>query len=313
GGIWGLAILLGGLLVNRSNYYSPLNTELNLATSPAPGISESNLLSMDGGTPTAFPIVYTLMTRVPPDLNAPSTLTPTVLPFYEGPIYAGKSIGGRPIEVFRLGNGPKAYMLVGGIHGGYEIITSYLIDEIIEYFIWHPAEIPSDTRLYLLRSLNPDGAQLPYDADGRPNLNGVDLNRNYTEDWAAAWPREGCWDFRPTHGGTHPASEPETVALMSFVLEHPLIALVSYHAVAPGFYPAGDPLDPKSHKLSKDLSDASGYPYPAVETGCKMTGSLVDWVITTGAAAVDVELTSHRETDFEINLKLVKALLGWLP
>ena len=44
-----------------------------------------------------------------------------------------------------------------------------------------------------------------------------------------------------------------------------------------------------------------------------MTGSLVDWALTTGAAGVDVELTDHWETEFNINLTLVQALLRWEP
>jgi hypothetical protein len=100
---------------------------------------------------------------------------------------------------------------------------------------------------------------------------------------------------------------------MAFVLEHPLVALVSYHSAAPGFYPSGDPPHEESVALAKYLSRASGYPYPAVDTGCFMTGSLVDWVYTTGAAAVDLELSNHWETEFDINLLLVNALMKWLP
>jgi predicted double-glycine peptidase len=42
-----------------------------------------------------------------------------------------------------------------------------------------------------------------------------------------------------------------------------------------------------------------------------MTGSLVDWVAATGAAAVDLELTNHYGTDYDKNLKVLKALLNW--
>jgi len=47
--------------------------------------------------------------------------------------------------------------------------------------------------------------------------------------------------------------------------------------------------------------------------GCHMTGSLVDWGLTTGAAGVDLELTNHNNPEFDRNLDLVKALLNWVP
>jgi hypothetical protein len=100
---------------------------------------------------------------------------------------------------------------------------------------------------------------------------------------------------------------------MSFLVEHPIVALVSFHAAAPGIYPAGDPPDPHSVRLGRALSEASGYPFPGPDTGCELAGTLVDWVITLGPAAVDVELTDYRNTDFDQNLKLLIALLSWRP
>jgi hypothetical protein len=78
-------------------------------------------------------------------------------------------------------------------------------------------------------------------------------------------------------------------------------------------YPAGKPPDEDSEKLAQALSKVSGYPYPAFQTGCQMTGPLVDWVAATNAAALDIELPNHWGTDFDTNLKIVLALLNWLP
>jgi murein tripeptide amidase MpaA len=225
----------------------------------------------------------------------------------------GYSVENRPLEMYRFGTGDLAYLVVGGIHGGYEVNTVELMDELIEYFTAHPDEVPSESRLYILHSLNVDGLQKPYDADGRANAHQVDLNRNFPADWAKEWDRTGCWDYRETNGGTKPASEPETVAMIAFILEHPLVAMISYHAAAPGFYPSGNPNHADSAALSKYLSKVSGYPYPAVDMGCQMTGNLVDWAHTTGVAGADLELTDHYNTEFERNLKLVKALLLWRP
>ena len=79
---------------------------------------------------------------------------------------------------------------------------------------------------------------------------------------------------------------------------------------SPGFYPAGEPLDPNSIALSKYLSNVTGYPYPPYFTGCYMTGSLVDWTLSTGAAGADVELSTHWDTEFDIHLNVVLALFA---
>ena len=241
------------------------------------------------------------------------TATATQLPLLEGPMVIGYSIEGRPLEVHRIGTGPLAFMVVAGIHGGYEVNTVQLADELISYFYQHPDQVPEGTRLYILRAMNMDGLYKPDDADGRANARQVDLNRNFPADWQVDWRRTGCWDYREINAGEMPASEPETIALMAFVLEHPLVALISYHSAAPGFYPSGSPPHADSAALAKHLAAASGYPYPARRTGCQMTGTLVDWVHANGTAAVDVELSNHWDTEFEANLKLVMALLQWRP
>ena len=44
------------------------------------------------------------------------------------------------------------------------------------------------------------------------------------------------------------------------------------------------------------------------------TGTLADWAIENGVgAAVDMELTNHRDTDFDKNLKALKAFLSFIP
>ncbi len=261
---------------------------------PLPSATLPEVISMI--TPVAFP-----------------SITPTPETLFEGPIVIGYSVQDRPIEVYRFGRGPDRYLIVAGIHGGYEINTIYLADQLIAYFTKKPDAVPTNATLYILRSLNPDGEAIPHSKDGRANANGVDLNRSFPVGWAETWDRDGCWDLLELNAGEYGGSEPETVALMAFVLEHPILAVVSYHAAAPGFYPAGEPADPDSVALAEYLSKVTGYPYPAYHTGCYMTGSMVDWTLTTGAAGVDVELSTHWDTEFAVNLNLVLALLRWKP
>jgi hypothetical protein len=164
-----------------------------------------------------------------------------------------------------------------------------------------------------LPSLNPDGEARAHSPDGRVNENGVDLNRNWDADWRADWPRKDCWNLRPTTGGTHPGSEPETQALMDFLLTHHVQALINYHSAALGIFPAGEPPDLDSARLAQAIDDVSDYPYPPIAIGCPYSGTLVDWGLGLGIAGVDLELTDHENTDFDINLRVLDVLLHWEP
>lgn len=223
----------------------------------------------------------------------------------------GYSISGRPLEVYTFGNGEKQRMIVAGIHGGYEWNTIALADELIQYLDENPEVVPSDVTLYILRNLNPDGDARDHGYDGRVNDHGVDLNRNFPSNWAETWDRDGCWNYGPTTGGTGPASEPETRALVAFLQSHKIEALISYHSAALGVFPGGIPWEDDSVKFAKALSKATGYPYPPIDTGCIYTGTLADYAVDLGATAVDMELSTHARTDFDRNVKALKVLLNW--
>lgn len=226
----------------------------------------------------------------------------------------GISVEGRPLEVYGFGSGPEQLMIVAGIHGGYEWNTIALADELIAYLQAHPEVIPPTRTLFILRNLNPDGEAADHGPDGRANAHGVDLNRNFPLNWQQDWRRSGCWQLRALTAGTSPASEPETQALMTFIEAHPnLRALISYHSAGLGIFPGGFPPDLKSVRLAESLAAVSSYKYPPVDTGCFYTGQLISWVAAQGIAAVDIELTNHHDTDFEINLKVLEAFLMFEP
>ncbi len=226
-------------------------------------------------------------------------------------ICIGYSVEGRPLEVYQFGTGASARMIVAGIHGGYEWNTIALAEELIVYLADHSEIIPDTTTLYILRSLNPDGEARPRGPTGRPNAHGVDLNRNWPINWRPQWPRQGCWNLLPTTGGPYPTSEPETEALLDFLTYNPIEALISYHSAALGIFPGGTPPDAESIDLAETLSAVSPYPYPPIDTGCLYTGMLVDYASAAGIAAVDLELQTHWDTDFEVNLEVLQALLAW--
>jgi protein MpaA len=243
------------------------------------------------------------------------TPTPTIFlaqpTFFEGPIVIGYSVKGRPLEVYRFGTGPVNRLIVAGIHGGYEANTIALADELIAHLQAHPDLIPHYVTLYILRNLNPDGLARALGVDGRANENRVDLNRNFPVNWQADWPRQGCWIYRRLNSGSGPASEPETQAVIAFASQVRPTAIISYHSAALGIFPGGEPADPASVRLAEALAAVSEYPYPPINTGCLYTGTLPDWAVSLGIASVDLELHTHKYTDFEENLKVLEAFLTW--
>ena len=239
------------------------------------------------------------------------TPTPFVLAGGTRPMVIGYSVSGRPIEVYTFGTGQKQRMIVAGIHGGYEWNTIALADELITYIHANPNIIPSDVTLYILRNLNPDGDARDHGIDGRVNDHGVDLNRNFPVNWSDTWDRAGCWNSGPSTGGTGPGSEPETKTLMSFLQTHKVGALISYHSAALGIFPGGNPWEKSSIRFAQELADVTDYSFPPLDTGCIFTGTLADYAVAQGVVAVDMELSTHTNTDFQKNLKALNVLLSW--
>jgi len=278
-----------------------------LESTPTEGATSPESGAQSGGNGIVFEATFTPSVFLTP--------TPTIFltqpTFSEGPITIGYSVDGRPLEVYRFGTGPLKRMIVAGIHGGYEANTIALADELIAHLQAHPETIPHYVTLYILRNLNPDGLARAEGVDGRANENGVDLNRNFPVNWQAEWPRYGCWTYRKLTAGSGPGSEPETQALIAFVTQVRPTAIISYHSAVLGIFPGGEPADPDSVHLAEALAEVSEYAYPPIDTGCLYTGTLPDWAVSRGIAAVDLELHNHSDTDFEENLEVLRVFLVW--
>jgi len=308
--IWGMnGFALLSLLAFSAFYKTSLS---------ASAADEQTATPPPGSTQEIPPTSYFLPTLTPNPFYTPpvfETSTPFVLANGPHPAVIGFSLAGRPIEVYTFGVGEKEYLIVAGIHGGYEWNTIALANELITHINENPGAIPTDVTLYIIRNMNPDGEARDHGVDGRVNNNGVDLNRNFPSDnWTAEWDRDGCWIYRPTTGGTYAGSEPETRSVMGFIRSHRLEAMISYHSAALGVFPGGVPWEEPSKRLAKALAKATDYPYPPIDTGCEYTGTLADWAVENGVgAAVDMELSNHKGTDFERNLKALKAFLNFQP
>ncbi len=295
----GLARALGGSA-------TPTPTQIPSAT-PVPATSVPSPTLTPTSTPTFFALVVPSHAQV---ATREAAFTPTVVPT-PVPLVIGQSVQGRPLQVYLFGSGPLKRLMVFGIHGGSEWNTIALADELIPYLSEHPELIPADNTLAILRSLNPDGDARGQSAAGRGNAHGVDLNRNWNAYWQATWPTRGCDNAVSLTAGDHPFSEPETLALERYIVKEHFDALISYHSAALGIFPGGNPPFQRSVTLAKAIAAVSKYPYPPVQTGCLITGDLADWAALDGIGAVDLELTDHVNTDFDVNLRVLAALLAW--
>ena len=309
--IWGVnGLILVAVLVVAVLY----TTSLRASAAEEPQVTAA----LPTATRYIPPTSYLLPTLTPNPRYTPpvfETSTPFELPTGLRPTIIGFSLAARPIEVYTFGTGENEYLIVAGIHGGYEWNTIALANELITHIDENPDVIPSDVTLYIIRNMNPDGEARAHDVDGRVNNNGVDLNRNFpSENWTAEWDRDGCWIYRPTSGGAYGGSEPETRSVMGFISSRNLEAVISYHSAALGVFPGGVPWTGASKRLANALAKATGYPYPPIDTGCEYTGTLADWAVENGAgAAVDMELRNHRDTDFKENLKALQVFLNFQP
>jgi len=234
----------------------------------------------------------------------------TALPPPYGREVLGESWEGRPIVGHRFGTGPRKVVLVGNIHGGTEENTHVLALEMIAHFQEHIGEVPREVTLWILPTVNPDGLA----NDARRNARMVDLNRNADTDHDACAQNDWVEDTYVTEGiiegggGFYPFSEVETQLLRDFLGDAEVA--VFYHSMAGKIFVTSCADHPASAELAVVLSEATGYPF--AEDGWvsyPVTGAMVDYLASQGVAAVELELETKVETEFDRNLAGVEAIL----
>jgi len=263
-------------------------------------------------TPTALAPISTVTLPTVTQTATPSlepSPTSTSIPMVEGPILYGYSVQNRPLQAFRIGTGPIARLLVGGIHGGYEANTTRLVEEFFIDIAASTDLVPPQISLYFVPLVNPDGAAAGNDRIlGRLNANSVDLNRN----WDYEWQSVATHGTQPVSGGTAPFSEPETSALRDFILDHHIQAAIFYHSAMSEVYPGAGRNTSKTEELAMLMAEYTGYRYaPECIPGQITTGDAINWLTTQGITAVEVELSTHTELDWEQNFAALLAFLAW--
>ncbi len=275
-------------------------------------------------TPERFAIVVTPTPIVPTTTSLPNeTPSPTVTGVVSGtpigtspPTLApagdtfviGRSVEGRDIIGWRFGSGEQVIMLVGGIHAGFEGNTVLLLNEIILYLQATPAAVLPGVSLLIVPVANPDGLMQGRRIEGRFNANGVDLNRN----WGCEWSSEAYFQNQLVNAGSAPFSEPETASLAALIQQMRPRAVIFYHSAADGIFAGNCEVDHGSLALAEVIGQASGYSYGQPFTAYRVTGTAATWVDGLGIPAVDLELQTTRETEFDRNLRGMQAVQCWI-
>lgn len=280
----------------------------------ATATSEQMAAAISSPTPTAT-VTPTRTPTATPTRRASATPTPSVTPQPLATLEIGRSLNDEPIEVYRIGVGSRAVLLVGGINAGYAPGSVDVARQAAAYFEDNLDQIPAGVTLYVLPNLNPDSEDAPGELAGRLNANGVDLNRN----WDCRWRADPVWrGIRGDGlGGEAPFSEPEVAALRDFIMQVEPAAVVFWQArvfgglVSPG---SCDTAPQASEPLAIAYGDGSGYNVASFEelAGQEVNGDAPNWLDAQGIAAVSVLLPDYGSADFENNLAGITAVLQWV-
>ena len=189
----------------------------------------------------------------------------------------GTSTQGRAITATRYGSesATTRVVVVGQMHGN-ERAGRRVINEIARR-LGGGNELPADAAIWLISSINPDGAA----ANTRVSAAGVDLNRNFPADWLQQGRGSSSWS------GPGAGSEPEAVAVMAFLERMDPTALLAFHQP----FAVVDLTHPNSRPAGQRLAAWLGLPAQVVGCPGPCYGTMTGWVDSHfSAIALTVEL-----------------------
>jgi protein MpaA len=212
----------------------------------------------------------------------------------------GASIEQIPLTVHVPDTGGAEIVILASIHGD-EAETTVVVSEALRCL--HRG----DLHAAVILCANPDGML----RGTRGNARGVDLNRNFpTANWS---PDPVCYKTRAKDArdialspGAHPASEPETTALLSLLERLRPRAVVSLHAALACIDDAGG-----SH-LGRELATRCALPL-ITEIGYATPGSMGTWATEQGMTLVTWELEAASLYDLKDRHVpiLIDLMTGW--
>ncbi|MCF7843360.1 hypothetical protein K9M47_00500 [Candidatus Gracilibacteria bacterium] len=238
----------------------------------------------------------------------------------------GSSVEKNNIVAYHYGNGAEEVLFVGGIHGGYEWNTVLVAYQLMDYLKANPNIIPSNLKVTVIPVMNPDGLKKVVGTterfsssdvssseetvtSGRFNANNVDLSRNFDCDWKS----KGTWQNKTVSGGTKVFSEPESLAIKSYVENNKITAAVVWYSAAGGVFASSchNGVSDETSALTKKFASASKYPAYDSFDFYATTGDMVNWLAKKNIPAISVLLTNHEDTEWSKNKAGVDALLKY--
>lgn len=160
-------------------------------------------------------------------LKVYSQLFPAITRLYS----AGKSVQGRDLWVLEISDNPgihepgePEFKYVGNMHGN-EVVGREILLNLITYLCYgyekeeRITDMVDNTRIHIMPTMNPDGFEIGQEGDvegtvGRENANGVDLNRNFPD------------QYYPNKVGK---PEIETLAIMKWIQSYPFVLSANLH------------------------------------------------------------------------------------
>jgi len=231
---------------------------------------------------------------------------------------AGKSIMGKDILYIKIGNGTNEVFYSGAIHANEWITAPLLMKFLADYCYCYVKNLPiygynarelfNYTTIYIMPMVNPDGVDLvtgeinrnsslytntariagfypniPFPDGWKANIRGVDLNLQFPAGWEQArqikyeqgFTRPAPRDFV----GFGPLTEPESLAIYNFTLQHDFRLVLAYHTQGKVIYWQFQDYTPaESLSIGRKFENVSGYnlentPYNSSFAGYK------DWFI----------------------------------
>lgn len=221
----------------------------------------------------------------------------------------GRSVRGRDIYALRVGTGQMKVLITAGVHARETANTPMVMQGLFDMLGAYQngdsrvSEVLSRVTFIVVPLVNPDG----YDecvrrnsGSKKTNARGVDLNRNFPfKYWGSKKKKKGNG-----YPGPHPASEPETQAIMALIAAHDFTLAVDVHSrgrlffcqkgglttedIANGRNP--DELNAVSLALAQTLGNHVNYRVvPETKVVFGEEGTLTDYAFSQGIPTVTFE------------------------
>lgn len=261
----------------------------------------------------------------------------------------GRSILGKDIDYYKIGNGKKHIVAVGA-HHGMEYITAAALYSFVDFLaekatrgmIWNGINLEfllKKFTYWIIPCINPDGVDMNINgiektplyerqlrmnggslnfSDWQSNARGVDLNHNYNWgffEYKRAEEENGIQAGKTRFAGEYPESEPETKALANLIRTVSPCAVVSFHSQGEEIF--AKPESESTKRLAERLAVSVGYKFSTAE-GLASYGGLSDYTGgVLGIPSFTVEVGKGKNPLPDSSLRgicdVVRKLLVFLP